>query len=322
MVVFCDAMILATLTLLGLVVAIFIIAISFLGRAIEQSSEQAARIIDEREEEFERTVQEADKKLKKAKVSGEELAEAKRTLENYEIKKKWFEKRRAKALAGYRLLTVKGGVLCPGGALLLSLAFVVIAKHLTTLSGTVALVFSYILMILAAVGVGWACYRAYRSLNVLQSVATIPEEVQLKRTIEAFETALQRRDERIRPKLDFYFTNPLPPFEFKRSSEQAIEFAVYAEEGSPAKGVNVEFVAPDGLEFPGVKEVYRAKHMKDYPGALKNVMTLGDLIGGYTVESELTIKLPAKVGTYKLLYGVGCEGFVSDWECEEVTVVE
>lgn len=322
MVVFCDAMILATLTLLGLVVAIFVIAISFLGRAIEQSSEQAARIIDEQEKEFERTVQEAKARLSEAKAAGQELDEARRELEIYDKKKKQFEKRRAKALAEYRLLTVKGGVLCPGGALLLSLAFVVIAKHLTTLSGTVALVFSYILMILTAVGVGWACYRAYRSLNVLQSVATIPEEVQLKRTIEAFETAIKRRDEKRRPKLTFFFIDPLPPFELKRSSEQAIEFAVYAEEGSPAKGVNVEFVAPDGLEFPGVEEEHRGKHMENYPGALKNVVTLGDLIGGYTVESKLTIKLPAKVGTYKLVYGIGCEGFVSDWECEEVTVVE
>lgn len=322
MVVFCDAMILATLTLLGLVVAIFVLAVSFLGRAIEQSSEQEARIIDEREEEFERTVQEAKKKLAKRKASGEELSEAKRTLESYEIKKKWFEKRRARASSGYRLLTVKGGILYPGVALLLSLAFVVTAKYLITVSGPAAQIFSYILLILAAVGIVWGCYRAYRSLSIVQSVATIPEEVQLKRTIEAFETALERHDEKRRPKLEFHFIDPLPPFEFKRSSEQAIEFAVYAEEGSPAKGVNVEFVAPDGLEFPDVEEEHRGKHMENYPGALKNVVKLVDLIGGYTVESELTIKLPAKVGTYKLLYGVGCEGFTSDWECEEVTVVE
>lgn len=323
MVVFCDAMILATITLLGLVVAIFVLAVSFLGRAIEQSAEQADQIINEQEEEFDKTVQEAKAKLSEAKASGQELDEARREMERYNKKKKQFEKRRAKALAGYRLLTVKGGILCPGGALLLSLVFVVIAKHLTTVSGSVAQVFSYILLILAAVGIGWGCYRAYRSLGVVQSVATIPEEVQLKRTIEAFEQAMERHDQKIRPVLNFVFTNPVPPFQFKRSSEQVIEYHVYVEEGSPAKAMEVSFTAPDGLEFPGAANVWRrAKEMLEYPDALTTRTEAIDIKDGFMLPSRVTIKTPAKVGTYKLVYNVTCEGFRSGFKEEDVKVVE
>lgn len=317
MVVFCDAMILATLTLLSLVVAIFVLALSFLGRAIKQSEEQAARIIDEEEKEFDKTVQEAKTMLGERKTS-----EARRGLERYEKKKKQFEKKRVRASSEYRLLTVKGGILYPGVALLLSLAFVVTAKYLITVSGAVAEVFSYILLILAAVGIGWGCYRAYISLSVVQSVATIPEEVQLKRTIDAFETAMQRHDERIRPKLDFSFLNPLPPFEIKLLSEQVIEYQVFAEEGSSAKEVVVSFIAPDGLEFPGVKKTSRVVQDVLYPGAPDNNIELPDIKGGYYTYNTITIKAPEKIGTYKLVYVFGCEGFRSDFKELDVKVVE
>jgi len=317
-----DAIIFLSLTLLAVTVATFVLAVSFLGRAIEQSSEEEARIAKEQAEELDKTIRETQKRLDEAKESGE-VDEASRELEGYKGKKEQFEKRRAKALAGYRLLTVREGILYPGAVLLLSLAFAAAAKPLTTVSGPYALAFSYVLLIIGAAGIGWVCYRLYRSLVVVQSVATIPEEVQLKRTVKAFEIAMERHEEKKRPMLVLRFTEPGPPFKFEPSTDKVIEFHVIMLHGDVAKSVAVEFYAPEGFDFPGHETSHRPSYAFAWPHALTANIELGELVYGRACREKLTIKTPPQGGTYKLGYMMSSIGFrTGDIVFFEVEVTE
>lgn len=321
MVAFCDALIFLSLTLLAVIVAIFVLAVSFLGRAIEQSSEEDRRIAEEQAEELDKTIQEAQKKLRKARASGK-IDEARKELERYEGKKKDFEKRRAKALARYRLLTARQGILYPGVVLLPSIAFAAAARHLTTVSGQYALGFSYALLILAAAGVGWVGYRAYRSLMVVQSVATIPEEVQLKRTVEAFEKAMERHEEKRRPRLKLEFRDGKPPFTFKFGSEEVIRFGVSLEQGDVARSAELWVFAPEGFEFPESETWYQTEMYTSLPNALTTKFRLGDLLSGTTSRRSLIIKTPSTLGTYTCGYSLSCEGFYSGFVPFEVEIAE
>lgn len=317
----CDAIIFLSLTLLAVTVAIFVLAVAFLGRAIEQSSEEEARIAKEQAEELDKTIRETQKRLDKAKESGE-VDEATRELERYKRKKEQFENRRAKALAAYRLLTVREGILYPGAVLLLSLAFAAAAKLLTTVSGPYAPAFSYVFLMIGAAGIGWVCYRGYRSLVVVQSVATIPEEVQLKRTVQAFQIAMERHEERKRPIVALEFIEPERPFKFKPSSQQVIRFDVSLIQGDVARSMRVDFIAPEGFDFPGHEPYRRALHVADFPGALTAKFAIGDVLRDLTYHEELNIKAPPKVGTYTLNYWLGGEGCIARFVPFEVKIVE
>lgn len=321
MVAICDALIFLSLTFLAVIAAIFVLAVSFLGRAIEQSSEAETRLAEEQAEELDKTIQEAQMKLTKAKASGE-VDEAKKELEGYEGKKKAFQKRRAKALAGYRLLTAREGILYPGAVLLLSLAFAAAAKFLTTLTGQYALGFSYALLILAAAGVGWVCYRAYRSLMVVEGVATIPEEVQLKRTVQAFEVALERHEQKKRPELALRFVEPQPPLKFRPSTQHEIRFDVYLKQGDVARVTELWFAAPREFDFPERETHCRPLTAAEFPNTLATKLELDDLKRGILYHRSLTTKVPSEPDTYILGYCFNCEGYAGKFVTFEVEVAE
>jgi len=321
---FSDALVLASLTLLAIIVAIFVLAASLLGRAIQQAREeqQAASAREQEEAEAQATqlgkaIAEVQSKLKEAATS-EAVSTLEGQLSQYKKERKTSEKQSKKAARRhhrYRALTVQWGILPTSMLVLASLVLAAAAQPVTAAAG-------YALLSVCGLFLLGACYRIYQSLRVVQEIAVTTEEAQFKREVEAFETALVRLEERKRPILSLKFIEAEPPFKFKPSSQQVIQFHVSLIWGDAARSTRIDFIAPEGFDFPGHEPYRRSLHVQEFPGALTAIFQIGDVLRDMTHYRKLNITAPATPGTYTLNYWLGGEGCIGRFEPFEVEIAE
>jgi hypothetical protein len=149
-------------------------------------------------------------------------------------------------------------------------------------------------------------------LKVIEGVAITTEEAQFKRTTKALEMALERHEERKRPKLELKFKGKEPPFSFKPGAEESIEFRIVFKEGDVATGAEAWFFAPKGFEFSRstpftISAPWYQSDDYPLPNALTAKVILGDLRRWFKYEDSLTIKTPSEVGEYRLGYRLYCD---------------
>jgi hypothetical protein len=314
---FSDMMMILSVTLLAVVVAIFVFAASLLRSAIPEAVRQQSKIAEEQRDKFKKAVEEMQASLEAAGESGDvgKLEELKTKLQDYDRSRRQFDKASRRLAGRYQLLRVRRGVEYTAGTLLLALLLAWGAKVVDTSA------WQYVLLGLCGLAVAWACRRIYLSLLTVESVALTPEDATQK-TVEAFETAMERHEERKRPILNLKFIKAEPPFEFKPSSQQVIWFNVRLIQGDVARSTRVDFIAPEGFDFPGHEPYRRSLHATHFPGALTATFEIGDVLGGRISHRELNIKTPSKVGTYTLNYWLGGEGCIARFVPFEVKIAE
>ena len=303
------------IALLAVVVTVFVVAVSFLGRAIEEASREQAEIKQEEAKERDKTIEEMRAKLDQAKAPAE-IRKLRRDLERYEKEARKFEEASRKAAGRYRPLTVEGSVLYPGVLFVISLVLAGGARYATT---TTTLEWTaWVLWGLSLPALAFGCYRIHQSLKAVQSVAMVTEEAQHKRMVEALVVALDQHEEARRPALELEFREKQPPFSFKRDTEEIIKVRVILAKGDVARKAEAWFLAPEGFDFPGADKWNQPDDFTTLPGALTTKFELGDMKRLTYETRNLKIKAPPKAGEFRLFYELKCEGFNS--KCEEFVV--
>ena len=321
MVALSTAIIFLCLTLIAVVIAIFTLAVSFLGRAIQESKkeQQEAARRDKveavaRVAQLHKSIQRVQSQLKEEAVNA-----LKKELRQYEKEKKQSEKaakRTAPKYRRYRLLTVPGGVLPTSILLLVSFSLAAVAQLFTTAVGYAPLGASVVALL-------WACYRIYRSLRFVQEVAVTTEEAQFTREAEALELALDRHEEKGRPALELRFIEQEPPFTFKADTKEIIQFRVRLCRGTAAKGAEVWFYAPEGFKFPDSERTWRqGGTFSLLPNALTTKFELGTLKKGIGYPERLAVQTPSEAGRFTLLYRLHSEDSAGEHERFDIEVVE
>jgi len=315
-----NAVIFLVLTLLAIVVAIFVLAASFLGRALEQSriekkeaAELEKKLADERDSKLDEVMIEVQKRLK-----GVEAAEAIEALEKelaqYKRQKKESRKKLKSAVRRYKrytMLTVPNGVVPTSVLLLISLVLAAITQLFTTSIG-------YAPLGVAVIILSWACFRIYKSLIVVQEIAVTAEEAQFQREAGTLLAALDMHEEKKRPGFEIEFTDPKQPISLKCSQEGVIKFSISLDHGEIARQAELWISVPNKFELTESD----ARFSDKYPDRLMTMIELGDMKRGLFYRRRISIKTPAEAGEYTFGYFFNCEGHYGNWKYFPVKVVK
>ncbi len=296
------------LGLLATVVAIFVFAVSLLGRAMEAAARVERDIIAERKENNRKEMATLRKEMKKAEQKGEIPKELRRKLEKLEDKDQNFNKELGRIRKAPELLTVKGGVIHPGIFLFISLVLSSTAFYLSTIKDFNSLIPLFV-WVLGIAAIGYGVYRICKSLKVIENVAITSEEAWIAKTVEAFKIAQKELEEEKKPELGLMWKELETPFHIKADSTLKLVFGVHLETGKVADNVMAVFYLPPGFDFPGLKTLIQPD---DIPVISKFITARVDytapiIIGAYTAN-EVIIKVPPVTGKYTAYYRVSCRG--------------
>lgn len=301
-----DSIIFISIPLITIIIPVFVFAVSLLGRAIEKAAEEKKR----KEEMQGKIVEKAVKKLKEASEkikTTSKTDELIRDIVEYkkEVKKATKDLRDIKAAP--ECLTVKGSVLKPGFCFLMAFILSSFLKCHPFMKFNDLIIDLMPLNILSLIFVMLGCWFIYQCLKVVQEISLTTEQAQLQRTIEAFETALQRHEEKQGAELGLDFKTS-PPFIFPKATESKIEWDVYLNSGKIAHSADILFSLPKEFDSVGIL----SNPSTAFPGYIEVFFKIGELKKGLSYSRVLKIKTPTNPGKFKCIYNLYCEGFVSE----------
>lgn len=306
------------LGLLATVVAIFVFAVSLLGRAMEAAAKDERNKIAERKAINSREIATLRKGMRKAEKEGEIPRELKRKLGKLEDKDKKFDKELSKIRKAPELLTVRGGVIHPGIFVFASIVFTVTASYLSTIQNFNWLTPLFI-WLLGLAAIGYSVYRICKSLKVIESVAITSEEAWIVKTVEAFKIAQKELEEEKKPRLELKFEDAHPPFRVEAGAEITIRFNVGLTKGDVARNPVVAVSAPPGFKFPDSQARLPTRYEK-YANYVSTRLDLGDIIRPLGRRVSFKLKVPSQPRRYIAVYRLYCEGFYSKYEEFEIIV--
>jgi hypothetical protein len=324
------------LGLLAIVVAVFVFAVSLLGRALEAAAKSEREKLAERRKNNERAMAAIRRKIREAERKGQVSKGLIRQLQR-ELKKlgkgdKKDEKELGKIRRAPKLLTVKGLVVPVGVSLLVALIFNGVAWYFWYLSTLdvfwdIYLPFGFFIRIepvfiwiVSLAAILYSIFWIYLSLKVVESVAITSEEAALRKTVEAFKIAQKELEKEKKPELTLEFGGDQPPFHIKSGSQKTIVTELGLVRGDVAKRPEVYFLAPPGFNFPKRKTWVQAEEKETVGGYLTTQFELEDFKRGVTQRKKIIIKAPSSSGKFTFYYRITAEGFDSSYEEFEVVV--
>lgn len=280
-----------SLTLLGVTITVFVLSVSLLGRAIERSQTEQARILQERSERLQRQKTEVEKRLGSA-TSEAEVRDLEAKLKRLRRELRTYRKKLRRANRMATQLGVVGVVIVPGTAFLLSIVCAEITQ--LVIGHCIKLLLISVSLLSLLVGI----YFLLKSLRALEFTALTTEDVSLRQTTIALQKALEEHEDRRTPKLRLKLTEP-SPIEVSKGAEFSLEFALGLRTGFSARGVEVWCLIPPGFRFIDAQKVWQQgdTHEK-YPGYWTTIETFESIKKGVTYESAFKIKAPDSEGVY------------------------
>jgi len=306
--------------LLAVLLPLYVLAVSLLGRAIGIAREQKRAIAAEQEKSARAETKKAASELEKGETDAarERLNLAKKEEEKATKRLKRVDKR-------YNLLTLRCCVIVPGAFLVVAAVLSAVAGSLGSgLKGLSALFWIAVSSwVLSLVFVGVAVSRLIRALSVVQEVSLSTDELTLQRTKEALKTALLEVEEVRRPEVEFTWRCAETPVRVKRSETFQIEYAYYVSRGDVARSIRVSLHVPPtfGFKKPRMTVVQDpdCPMIPSYITAetFKNVHT-----SGVSMLGSAEVVAPDEDGAHTLFARILCEGFQGDFIPLEVVVTE
>lgn len=308
-------------TLLAVLLPVYVLAVSLLGRAIGIAREEKRRIAADQEQQAKLETSAAAKEL------SEGQADAARTRLNLANKEEQeATKRLAKVDKRYNLLTLKCCVIIPGALLLAGAALSAAAGSLGSDASATASTFwlSVSLWILSLVLVGVALFRLIHALLVVEEVSLSSDEIAMRRNVDALKTALLAIEEEKRPELTLEWPEDAPPFKVNAGDEINIAFAARLSKGEVARNVSVFLLVPPGFQFPGKAAIRQRANHPIAPDYLLHESRKYDVLANVARIDTMTVKCCEETGWYKFYYQIACEGFSGSFEeiSIEVNAVE
>lgn len=310
-----------SLGMLGIMVAVFVFAVTQVGSATETAAkEQESKMLEKRKATLTR-IERLEKKLAKAKRSGDlnvpglssEVVGMEEELGNYDAEIKRIKERVV-------LITRRGAIVYPGGFLLVALVLSITSSGLAGNEnlGTLALWMWAISLVPLVFGV----YRVYRSLGVVEEV-TVGAGEALDKLPAAVKLALRELEEEKKPELELGFVGEEPPIRMVVGEEKDITICITLTKGDVARKSEVAFFAPAGFDFLGrAKKWIQPKGVEIVAEMLGGFYEFGDCRRGTRLSSIVKIKAPSEAGVYEFIYIVSCDSFQGNYEKMKVEVVE
>ncbi|MFC1916044.1 hypothetical protein ACFLW4_05060 [Chloroflexota bacterium] len=295
------------IALLAITVAVFVLAVSLLGRAVRLSVREQMIAEQRRKEDTENEIKKIQAKLEQAKSAKKvEVEDLVKSLRELEVKDRKHRNRLRWIKIKPKLLTANWGALVPGALFLSSALFSGYAlyyKDSEPVADTYAF-FSIITLFAGILIVGLA-------LKVIEGVAVTSEETSFLREKEMFKASLKEIEEEKKPVLILNFSGTQPPFRMKAGSEMGIEFDIGVTAGNIGRDITIFIYAPPSFKFP--KHV-RGLPPKGYEKIAEYVCALvdmGNILRGIYKKGRLTLRAPSQPANYTLYYGYLCEGYHS-----------
>jgi ABC-type multidrug transport system fused ATPase/permease subunit len=305
---------------LAVLLPLYVLAVSLLGRAIRIAREQKRAMAAEQEQRAKTETEEAGRELEKGKTDAarERLNLAKKEEEEATKQLKRVDKR-------YNLLTLRCCVIIPGALLLAAAVLSALAESFTSRATSLSALFWIAISSwsLSLVLMGVAGFRLIRALSVVQEISLSSDETALRRTTEALKTALSEVEEGKRPELDFTWWKPTPPIHVSSAEEFNVEYYVVITKGEVARSVVASLYVPPEFELPGVaKPLIQPLAVNLLAGYKTSTKPSTTYIAGMNWRVTFQVKAAAEPGTYTLYSKLSCEGFQGNRRAIEVVVEE
>lgn len=290
------------LALLAIVITIFVLAVSLLGRAIEAAARMEREKIQQRKDDTTKEIALIKEQIEKAEKTGQIPKGLTQDLLALEQADKKLEKELARIRRGPESLTARGGVFYPCSSLLGALVLVATAWYLSNVQN-LNWIIPLVLWILALGAVAYSMYRICNSLGVIQNVAVTSEEAWMMKMIEAFKRVQKElEDERITA-IELKFEEAVFPLEIQAGSEFTLDPVLAITRGIYAEDIELHLGFPKGFEFLDKTDTYElASHYegRDYVFRSFTVERFARPLNFYL--SPFQIRAYPTVGRFKMIY--------------------
>lgn len=305
------------IALLAIVITVFVLAVSLLGRAVKLSAQEQTEAEEKRKKDTEKEIKKIQDKLEKAKAAGrvdvKDLTRSLQDLESRDTRHKW-KLRWIKIKP--KLLTASWGALIPGALFLISAIFSALAFNLPSGTATVSL---YTLISLIALGIG-ICFVCL-TLKVIQGVAITSEETAFVRQKDMYKAALIEFEDERRPRLELEFPKTTFPLKMKTGSEITLRCQLSLSKGLSADAVDIHIGFPKGFQFVDTTNTYTIEsYRKDIDFVFKR-WTTNTLIQGLVWDIKaIKVKTPSTAGKFEMICSFTCRGSPPEYKRLDVVL--
>lgn len=295
------------LGLLAMIGAIFVFAVSQVGRATESASREQQDILIKQKDAKTKQIEKIEQQLAEAKKVGqldesklfEQFQETKEEIVGYENELKRIKER-------IELIRRKGAVIYPGVAFLVVVALTMIASGLFQYqSHLTAALWLWIISIVALV---FGIYRIFRTLGAIEQVTVTSQEA-TEKLPEAVKSALRELEAEKKPKLVVSLRETELPLRIVAESQTDIKFVLKIESGDAARDAGIFVHAPSVFEFlpesvqcAPIGKIQDIDHVSAY-------LEVGNFVRGMRKTKKVTLKAPSQPDNYIIYYRCLCEGY-------------
>lgn len=300
--------------LIAIVVTLFVLAVSLLGRAIALSTQEQIRTEEKRREDTENETRKIQEKLEQVKHSGQlNVEDLYRDLKDLASKIKKHNRKLRWIRLKPKFLTASWGVLVPGAFFLISAIISILALYR---GGSNPATAPYMWISITTLGIG-ICFICL-TLKVVEGVAKTSEETAFQRETEVLKTSLREFEEERKPILEISFEDEQPPFHVKPESDMSLMFRITLQQGFVGRNVVAYFFAPP--EFVFVDSPRGPQLTGKLAKYVSTQFELGEMRRPVMLRRVLKLKVPSEPDKYPLLCRLVCEGFYSDVQKFEIVV--
>lgn len=307
------------ITLIGMIIPFFTFAVSLLGNAIKKKENEERDTKKQLHRNLDIQIVDIENKVKVAKETGDSK-ELEKQLEKLIENRGKADNQIKKVQQKYSLLNFQQSVVFPGSFLFCSVLLNEIAKSQDyEIAKSQDYVIGFILWILAIFGIIIAIYRICKSLSFIEEISISSEEIQTKKMIRVYRTALAEHEQEKEPELSIRLGND-SPLHCNINEELEIDFKIFLQKGKILKNSKVRFFIPDEFEIIDPSRYWKQELDFVIPEIRTIEIKMGDISKGTTsVRKKIKIKTPTQEGSYLLLYELCADGYKKNREELEIS---
>ncbi len=319
MIVLYQATFWLSLALLAIVITVFVLAVSLLGRAVRISVEEQEKAEQDNLTRNQREILELNVRLNEATENNEkpDIDSLQKSINKIKRHQRYLNWKLRWICIKPKLLRVPLGVILPGTLFVAAIFLSTSAIYYDSSSHETALWLWYSSLATTTIGMIIIVF----TLRVTQSVSASTDEASLIRQKEMLKSAMIEVEEEKKPYLEFGFQYEQPPFKIISDQEKQINFYIHMTKGDIARKPRVMFFAPEGFVFPSRTVHKQPNNVGTVGGYLSTTFDLSDCTGAFDSSDSIIIKAPPKKGSYRLWYKVTCERFRGELESFDIQVI-
>ena len=306
------------LALLAIVITLFVLAVSLLGRAIRISIEEQEKTEKDQLARSQNETRELNKQFTRA--SKKHVQPDIDRIQKSINKIKWYQRLSKLKLRWIRIkpnfLRVSLGVLSPAALFIIAIATSALAIYFESESHDTAISLWYTSLITLILGIA----NMLLTLRVTQSVAITSEETSYLRQKEMMISALTSVEEGKIPAFVLSFDENIP-FNIISGQNKTIPFRIQLIKGTIARKPKAMFFLPEGFSAPAHAVFKQWDQIPEIGGLQSFECEFTDCTQAFNPTGKITITASPEKGSYEVMYKLGSEEFNGELERFTVNVI-